>query len=81
MNGKITFELDGYMCCRVSALVEWVRKNRAESIVLPGGSKAVSKWLMQECPGAEHVQVKNPSTFHEGYQRVVRWPVPDEVAE
>jgi hypothetical protein len=76
-DGAITFEDDeGYMNCRVTALVEWVRRNRADSIVLPGGASAIKKWLLQECPDAEYVQVKNPSSLK--YQWVVRWPMPAE---
>ena len=74
--GEIVFELDGYKCVRVGALVNWVNKNRADSITLPGGRNAIIKVLEQEY-GAESVQVDyyNDRTGSESRPRVLRWPI------
>ena len=72
--GELIFddEDEGYRCLRVGALVDWVNKNRADSITLPGGANAITKWLKTEY-GAEKAQI----TYNLNRVRVMRWPIPE----
>ncbi len=60
---------DGATFVRVGALVDWTKRNRAESITLPGGAQAVTRWL-RETYGATSEKVDHMSAR----VRVSWWP-------
>ena len=67
-NRFIVQDVEGYRYVRVGAFVEWVRKNRADAD-LPGGQKAVGKYLRAKF-GAEEMQYPRSPGWR---PRVLRW--------